>query len=102
LKVRPLILGELDETRCALRLLLCLNDVGRSMIQSELHDEMRKRYHLGRKVVDSSLAVCIKHKLVKRETRRVGSNPMPSLFHTLTPQGKKVASILKELDSALG
>lgn len=96
-----LTLGELDETRCGMRLILCLNDVGRSMIQTEIHDEMRKRYRLGRKVVDSALQVAIKHKLVKRETRRMGSNPMPSLFHTLTPQGKKIASIIKECESAL-
>lgn len=94
-------LGDLDETKCALRLLICLSQIEECPIQIQLHNEMRKRFGLGRKVVDSSLEVCIKLKLVKRETRRVGSNPMPSLFHSLTPQGKKIASILMELESAL-
>jgi len=109
-----LTLGELDETRCGMRLILCLNDYEkeisedkekakdyRGIIQTQIHHEMKKRYHLGRKVVDSALEVAIKYKLVKKQTRKVGSNPMPSLFHTLTPQGKKIASILMELESAL-
>jgi len=106
--------GEIDETRGGLRLLIMMYDYEttmmgdsktakkyKGMIQTELHEEMKKRYHLGRRVVDSALTVLKKYKLVKRETRRVGSNPMPSLFHSLTPQGKKIASILMELESAL-
>jgi hypothetical protein len=68
---------------------------------SDLYEAMRSKYGVGRRKVETALATCIKLNLVKRETKRLGKNPMPSLFHSLTARGKKIAVILFELEKAL-
>jgi len=94
-------IGELDESNATLRLLICLVKKSDAIMLSDLYEEMRSRYGLGRRKVDTALETCIKLGLVKRETKRIGKNPMPSLFHSLTAKGKKIADLSIKLEQAL-
>jgi hypothetical protein len=68
----------------------------------DLYDGMKREYGLGRKTVESSLQVCIKTDLVQLERLKTAKKqPMPSIFHSLTKKGEKVAKILVELERAL-
>ena len=94
-------IGELDESNASLRLLITLNQIDKPIILSDLYEEMRKRYQVGRRTVDTAITTCIRLGLVKREKQRTGMNPMPSLIHILTPKGKQIAQKLVELDKSL-
>lgn len=94
-------LGELDESNATLRLLVTMQKFERPIMLSDIYHEMRVIYALGRRKVDTALETCIKLGLIKRETQRIGRNPMPSLFHSLTAKGKKVAEICIKLEQAL-
>jgi len=94
-------IGELDDSNAALRLLIALHRLGKPIMLSELYDQMRSKYGLGRRTVDTALETCARIGLVKRETKRIGKNPMPSIFQALTPKGKKAAEICSELERAL-
>jgi hypothetical protein len=96
--IKPL--GELDESNASLRLLITLQKFERPMMLSVVYHEMMAIYSLGRRKVDTALTTCIELGLVKRETKRMGRNPMPSLFHSLTPKGKKIATIINQLERA--
>jgi hypothetical protein len=56
---------------------------------------------MGRTSSESAIVICAKLGLVKRETKRIGRNPMASIFHSLTPKGQKIARICLELEKAL-
>lgn len=92
-----LILSELDEANATFRLLITLRNFDMPIMLSDLYEEMHYRYGLGRRKVDTALETCIKVGLVKREMKRIGKNPMPSIFHSLTNQGIKVAKALDNL-----
>ncbi len=94
-------IAQLEESNASLRLLITLNQINKQIMLSNLYEEMHKRYGLGRRAVDTALEVCIKLDLIKREIQRIGKNPMPSIFHSLTAKGKKIAKICLELEQAL-
>jgi len=95
------LIGQLEESQASLRLLITLYDINRPLIQSELTSEMKKRYNLGKYTVDTAVKTCIELGLINRENKRMGNNPMPSLFHTLTSKGKKIAEKALEMDNVL-
>jgi hypothetical protein len=96
-------IGTLDESNASLRLLLLLRKVGKPLMLSDLYYEMRKHYGLGRRAVDTAIKTCLELGLIKREEKRIGKNPMPSLFHSLNGfRGKKVAQKIEELVAFLG
>ena len=94
-------IGELDESNASLRLLIALRQIDKPLILSDLYEEMRKRFGVGRRTVDTAITACIILGLVKREKQRTGMNPMPSLIHVLTPKGKLTAEKLAELEKVL-
>jgi len=94
-------IGELEESKASLRLLIALHQIGKPIMLSHLYPEMRSRYALGRRTVDTALETCIRLGLVERETKRIGKNPMPSIFHSLTSKGKKIAELCLKLERAL-
>jgi predicted DNA-binding transcriptional regulator len=94
-------IGELDESNASLRLLITLNQIHKPIILTDLYEEMRRRFKVGRRTVDTALTTCIRLGLVKREKQRTGMNPMPSLIHVLTPKGKMIAEKIAELEKSL-
>jgi len=94
-------IGTLDESNASLRLLITLYQTDKPLILSELYREMHSRYKIGRRAVETAIQTCIELNLVKRETKRIGKNPMPSIFHELTPKGKKIAEICIKLERSL-
>lgn len=94
-------IGELEESKATLRLLITLYKIGKPIMLSHLYPEMRGRYALGRRTVDTALETCTKMGLVKRETKRIGKNPMPSIFHSLTKEGKECAEVILKLVKAV-
>jgi hypothetical protein len=95
-------IAELDESNASLRLLITLYQIGKPIMLSDLYYEMRKRYGIGRRTVDTAITTCIKLGLVKRVEKRIGKNPMPSLFHELDGKGKMVARTIRDLEHLLG
>ncbi len=94
-------IDEFDECNASIRLLIMLLEVNRPLILSEVYEEMRNRYGVGRRMVDSAIQTCMNLGLIDRKMQRVGKNPRPSLFHQLTPKGKKIAEICKKLEDHL-
>jgi len=101
-------LGELERSYGSLRLLIALYRKNNPIMLTNLRDEMLTQYGVGRRATQTSIDVCLKLKLIKREIESTEMKngqairiPMPRVLHSLTPKGKKVAKILTELDSAL-
>lgn len=95
-------IGTLDESNAALRVLLFLHQRGKPLKQTDLYQEMKIKYGLGRRTVETALAVCLKLDLIQLERLKKAKNqPMPSIFHSLTKKGEKAARILVELEKAL-
>lgn len=94
-------IGQLEESRASLRLLVFLSQHDNPIMLSDLYEGMRSTYQLGRRMVDTALEVCIRLELVKREIKRIGKNPMPSIFHSLTKKGRKISEIVLDLEKAL-
>ena len=91
----------LDETESALRLLLILYKAKKPIATMELYDKAKTMYNIGKYSIKTAENLCIKLGLVKIESMKVGRNPKPSVFHSLTDKGKKVAKIIYELEKAL-
>jgi hypothetical protein len=94
-------IGKLEESQASLRLLVLLYQTKQPLIHAELTQQMKERYNLGRRTVETAVEVCIELGLISREKKRVGSNPMPSLFHALTEKGRRVAELALQMDSIL-
>ena len=94
-------IGELEEAQASLRLLIILHQAKHPLIQSELFNEMKTKYKLGRHAMNTAIETCLKLGLITRETKKVGNNPMPSLFHALTEKGKKIAELALQMDAIL-
>jgi DNA-binding MarR family transcriptional regulator len=94
-------IGKLEESQASLRLLITLYQTKHPLMHGELTQEMKERYNLGRRTVETAVDVCIALGLVNREKKRVGNNPMPSLFHTLTEKGKKIAELALQMNAVL-
>ena len=91
----------LDDSTASLRLLIALYQIDEPIMLSNLYQTMHEKYGLGRRAVDSAIQTCIQLKLVKRETKRIGKNPMPSIFHELTSKGKKIAELCIQIEKLL-
>jgi hypothetical protein len=94
-------LSQFLESKASIHLLITLLQADKPMIVTEIYDEMIKRFSMGRTSSESAIVICAKLGLVKRETKRIGRNPMASIFHSLTPKGQKIARICLELEKAL-
>jgi hypothetical protein len=95
-------IAELDESNASLRLLITLHQIDKPIMLSDLYQEMKKRYGIGRRTVDTAITTCLRLGLIKREEKRIGKNPMPSLFHELDGKGKMIAKKVHELEEILG
>jgi hypothetical protein len=94
-------IGELEEAQASLRLLITLTQANHPLTQSELFNEMKTKYKLGRYTMNTAIETCLKLNLITRETKKVGNNPMPSLFHALTEKGKKIAELALQMESII-
>jgi hypothetical protein len=94
-------IGELEEAQASLRLLIILHQAKHPLIQSELFNEMKTKYQLGRYTMNTAIETCLKLGLITRESKKLRKNPMPSLFHALTEKGKKVAELALQIDAVL-
>jgi hypothetical protein len=94
-------IGKLEESQASLRLLITLYQTKHPLIHAELTQQMKEHYNLGRRTVETAVEVCITLGLVSREKKRVGNNPMPSLFHALTDKGRRVAELALQIDAIL-
>ncbi|MCJ7635835.1 hypothetical protein MUP77_26020 [Candidatus Bathyarchaeota archaeon] len=92
-------IGELEESRASLRLLVHLYKNGKPMMLTTLREEMNHQYKIGRHMLDSSIGTCLKLGLVERKIEKRA--PMPMLFQSLTAKGKKAAQICIELEKVL-
>lgn len=92
-------IGELEESRASLRLLLLLYKTAKPMMLTDLREQMHRQHKIGRHMVDSAIQTCLNLELIERKTEK--RNPMPMLIQSLTPKGKKVAQICAELEKAL-
>ncbi len=94
-------IGELEEAQASLRLLIIMNQAKRPLTQSELFDEIKTKYKLGRYTMNTAIETCLKLGLITRESKKLRKNPMPSLFHALTEKGKKIAQLALQMDAIL-
>ncbi len=94
-------IGELEEAQASLRLLIILYQAKHPLIQSELFNEIKSRYKLGRHTMNTAIETCLKLGLITREQKKFRKNPMPSLFHSLTEKGKKIAELALQMDVIL-
>jgi len=94
-------LAQFLESKASIHLLITLLQANKPMIVTEIYDEMTKRFGMGRTSSESAIVICAKLGLIKRETKRIGRNPMASIFHSLTPRGRKVGEICQQLEKAL-
>jgi DNA-binding MarR family transcriptional regulator len=94
-------IGQLEEAQASLRLLIILYQAKRPLTQSELFDEIRSKYKLGRYTMNTAIETCLKLGLITRESKKLKKNPMPSLFHALTPKGRKIAELALQMDAIL-
>ncbi len=94
-------IGELEEAQASLRLLIVLYQAKHPLIQSELYNEMKTKYELGRHTMNTAIETCLELGLITRESRKLRKNPMPSLFHALTEKGKKIAELAIQMDNIL-
>jgi DNA-binding HxlR family transcriptional regulator len=92
-------IGTLEESRASLRLLIHLYKNGKPIMLTILREEMNRKYKIGRHMLDSAIEACIKLGLVERKIEQRA--PMPILYQSLTPKGKKAAQICLELEKAL-
>lgn len=91
---------QLAEAKGSIPLLMKMTELKDKLILSDLYTAMRKE-GIGRRQTDTALKVCIDLDLIKREHKRIEGHPMPSIYHTLTSKGSKVAKILEDLGQAL-
>ncbi len=94
-------IGELEEAQASLRLLIILHQANHPLTQSELFNQMKTKYKLGRYTMNTAIETCLKLHLIIRETKKVANNPMPSQFHALTEKGKKIAELALKMDTIL-
>ncbi|MCL4430681.1 MAG: hypothetical protein M1167_08010 [Chloroflexi bacterium] len=94
-------LSKLGKSQAVLPVLVTLNQSKRPLIHAELTRKLKSDYKLGRSSVESAVDACIELSLIKRELKRAGTNPLPSLFHSLTPKGVKIAELALEIDKVL-
>lgn len=85
----------------SLRLLVLLDKLNKPTNQSVLVMEMKKTYDVGRCAVENAIKACAELELIAIKKERIGINPMPSFFHTLTPKGHTVAIAAKNLEEAV-
>jgi len=95
------VLAQLVESKASIHLLITLLQADKPMIVTEIYEEMTRKYGMGRSSSESAIVICAKLGLVKRETKRIGRNPMASIFHSLTPKGRKVAEACMQLEKVL-
>lgn len=94
-------IGELEEAQASLRLLIIMHQANKPLTQSELFNEIKTKYKLGRYTMNTAIDTCLKLRLITRESKKSAKSPMPSLFHTLTEKGKRVAELALEMDKVL-
>lgn len=94
-------LAQFLESKASIHLLITLLMTNKPMIVTEIYEEMTKRYSMGRTSSESAIVICAKLGLLERETKRIGRNPMASIFHSLTPRGRRVGEICQQLEKAL-
>jgi predicted transcriptional regulator len=66
-------IGKLEESQASMRLLITLYQTKHPLIHAELTQQMKERYNLGRRTVETAVDICIALGLVEREKKRVGS-----------------------------
>ncbi len=94
-------IGELEEAQASLRLLIIMHQANKPLTQSELFNEIKTKYKLGRYTMNTAIEACLKLGLITRESKKSGKSPMPSLFHALTEKGRRVAELALEIDKVL-
>lgn len=94
-------INKLDESKSALRLLISLSEINSPLMLSQLYKVMKRRYGTGRGTVNTAIETCTKLGLIHRERKRIGRNPMPSIFQSLTVKGEEVAEKCRELEKLI-
>lgn len=94
-------IAKLGEARASLIILVTILVSGRPLIQTEISSAIYFGYKLGRHTMNTAIKSCEELGLITIEERKVGNNPMPSRFHSLTPKGKKIAELAHQMNLIL-
>ncbi|MDR2699259.1 MAG: hypothetical protein LBC12_00300 [Nitrososphaerota archaeon] len=94
-------IDELNESQAFLRVLLTLYTVKRPLNQQELLKEIQTAHKIGQFSIKTATTKGINLGLIEKESRKIGNNPMPSLMHSLTEKGTKIAELLSEINKIL-
>jgi len=93
--------SKFDGVRASGRLLITINDAPIGLSLVDLYEKMRRRYGVGKSVVNSSRQVCKELGLIIIfEAQKFGA-PRNVLVHHVTPKGIEVAEKLKEIEYIL-
>lgn len=90
----------LDETSAASRILVLLLDYENGIGVVDMHDEMKKRFNVGRGATDTSKRELQRIKLITFQKKDIGA-PRKIHAYQLTPKGRKVAEKLQEIKNIL-
>lgn len=92
-------IGLLDKTEGALRLLLTLYKVSKSLNTTELQKTIDELYNIKKGATATAIQVCASLGLIKIELGK--KKPMPPSYHSLTEKGRKIAEELVKLERML-
>jgi hypothetical protein len=99
IKVDKLV--KLSKGNKAFLVLILVRETDERINQSDLVVKMKKEFGVGRHTTETAIKVCEELGLLRLDTERVGLNPMPSIFHTVTKKGRAVARLALELSKKL-